>query len=264
MNTIRLVDTHCHWDRLPPEQMEEIVRRAKRSGVTKVLAMATDAESCLRLLQWKQRYPDFLEIAFGLHPEQEWQWNEVDLVIQLIREHRHVIRAVGEVGLPYYSLPESMRLQNPNQEEIAMLERFLRVAVELDLPVSLHAVHHRAEVVLRLLRREGVRKAVFHWLKAPERVVGEIVGAGYGISVTPDVCHRERDRRLVENVPLSSLLLETDAPWSYGGAWLGQPSEPAAVQRVAEAVSQLKGVSLARVATETTIHAERLFGIRVE
>ncbi len=57
-----------------------------------------------------------------------------------------------------------------------MLERFLQTAVELDLPVLLHAVHDRAETVFRMLQTYRVRKAVFHWLKAPAPVVNAIVG----------------------------------------------------------------------------------------
>lgn len=258
MNAIRLIDTHCHWDQLPSEEMEVIIRRARRAGVSKVLAVATDEESCLRLLQWRQRFPDFVEVAFGLHPEQSWKWCDVDAVMRLIRQYRSLIRAVGEIGMAHYSLAESARSQAPSREEAAMLDRFLRLAVELDLPVSLHAVHRRAEVVFRSLRQLGVRRAVFHWLKASDDLVEEIIRAGYAVSVTPEVSYRQRDRRLAAKIPLSSLLLETDAPWPYRG----QPSEPAEVRRVAEAVSQVKGVPLTQVAAVTTAHAEKLFNIR--
>lgn len=264
MEPIRLVDTHCHWDRLTEKDFEGVIRRARGSGVTRVVAVATNAASCVQLLHWKKQVPDFLEIAFGFHPEQDWDWNDVEFVLQLIRKHRAAIRAVGEVGLPHYSLPASDRSQQPGQEEIAMLERFLQLAVELDLAVSLHAVHHRALTALRLLQRVGVRKAVFHWLKAPDSVVEAIIGAGYAISVTPEVCYRERNRRMVAAAPLSHLLLESDAPWPYGGPWLHQPSEPMAVRRVAEAISQIKGVSLTQVASETTAHANRLFSLGLD
>ena len=67
------------------------------------------------------------------------------------------------------------------------------------------------------LKRPGVERAVFHWHKAPLDVTRAIVDAGYLVSVTPEVVYRERDRELVEAVPLDSLLVESDGPWPYGG-----------------------------------------------
>lgn len=259
MHTVRLVDTHVHWDRLPEDKLDSMVDRARKAGVVGAVAVGTDAASCTDLLQMKRRYSDFLQIALGYHPEQKVNWGEVNGVLQQIRARRNQICAVGEVGLPWYTLSPTERTAPPNPEHKGVLERFLQIAVELDVPVILHAVHDSAEAVFRLLQAHSVRQAVFHWLKAPEQVVDEIVGAGYMISVTPEVCYRKRDRELVKRIPLSSLLLETDAPWPHGGAFRNRPAEPAWVERTAEAVSQVKGISLLQVAKQTTANAERLF-----
>ncbi len=248
---IPLIDTHVHFDRLPEDEAEAIIRRARDAGVRRVFAVAMGEASCHSLLRWKERYPDFLEIAFGVHPEVEAGAGETERVLRLIRRHRGVIRAVGEVGLPHYSLPEGKRLVPP-PSAVKRLESFLEVARELDLPVSLHAVHAMAAPALRLLKKHRVRRAVFHWLKAPFDVVDAIVEAGYLVSVTPDVSVRERDRDLVRRVPLSSLVLETDAPWEYEK---GRPSEPAWVRRVAEEVARIKGCSLDEVGRVTTRNA---------
>jgi TatD DNase family protein len=175
----------------------------------------------------------------------------------LIRRHREEISAIGEVGLPYYTLPEPQRKQPPSPDAIARLSRFLSLAAELDLPVVLHAVHEAAEPVRQLLRRHGVKHAVFHWLKAPADVLHRIVDDGYLISVTPDVLRRERDRELARQVPLSQLLLETDAPWEYEG----KRAEPAWVKEVAEEVARVKGVTVRQVCQQTTENARRLFSI---
>ena len=68
---IQLIDTHVHFDRFPEGEAEAIIRRAREAGVCRVFAVATGEESCHSLLRWKERYPDFLEIAFGIHPEEE-------------------------------------------------------------------------------------------------------------------------------------------------------------------------------------------------
>jgi TatD DNase family protein len=78
--------------------------------------------------------------------------------------------------------------------------------------------------------------------------------------VTPEVCYRERDRQLVQAVPLHNILLESDGPWPYGGEFTGQLTTSALVARVAAEVAQLKGVTLAEVQEVTTANAHRLFG----
>src|SRR5439155_796310 len=79
---------------------------------------------------------------------------------------------------------------------------------------------------LEALRRHHIERAVFHWHKAPAAVTAEIVAAGYFVSVTPEVVYRERDREMVEAVDLESLLVESDAPWTYSGEFAALPSGP--------------------------------------
>lgn len=260
MGPMELVDTHVHGDRISLEEWPDLLSRARLAGVVRAVGVGSDGKSGVKLLRLKQEHPDFMEVAFGYHPEQPVDWAQVKIVLRQIREHRDSLCGVGEVGLPWYSLSPEERKEAPDPEHLSVLERFLQTAVELDLPVLLHAVHDRAETVFRMLQTYRVRKAVFHWLKAPAPVVNAIVGAGYYVSVTPEVCYRQRDRELVRHIPDSSLLLETDAPWRYSGPFRGHPAEPAWVRRTAEAVSQIKKISLPQLARQTTANASRLFG----
>src|SRR5207245_585087 len=109
-----------------------------------------------------------------------------------------------------------------------------------ELAVSLHPPHGSAVGALEALERHHVERAVFHWHKAPAEVTRRIVDAGYFVSVTPEVVYRERDRALVEQVPLESLLVESDAPWQYDGESAGLQSGPWLAARVAEEVAKLE------------------------
>jgi TatD DNase family protein len=96
-------------------------------------------------------------------------------------------------------------------------------------------------------------------LKAPVDVVEELVEAGYFVSVTPEVCYRERDRDLVRRVPLGQLLVETDGPWPYEGEFRGSRTEPAMIFRAAEEIAHMKGVTIERVREILADNARRLF-----
>jgi len=106
-----------------------------------------------------------------------------------------------------------------------------------------------------------VERAVFHWHKAPPDVTSEIVEAGYLVSVTPEVVYRERDRELVEQVPLGSLLVETDAPWRFGGEFEGLSSGPWLAARVAEEVAKLKRLPVDDVMFQLSTNTSRLFDL---
>jgi TatD DNase family protein len=125
----------------------------------------------------------------------------------------------------------------------------------------LHAPHGVALEALEALRRHRVERAVFHWHKAPVEVTRAVVEAGFFLSVTPEVVYRERDRELVAQVPIGSLLVESDAPWKYGGEFAALSSGPWLAARVAEEVAKLKRLPVEDAMLELSSNACRLFDL---
>jgi len=137
----------------------------------------------------------------------------------------------------------------------------LALAARYDLPVALHAPHGAAAGALEALKRHDIERAVFHWHKAPAEITRAIVDAGYFISVTPEVVYRERDRELVAQVPIGSLVVESDGPWKYDGEFAGLPSGPWLTARVAEEVAKLKRVPIEETMIELSANTCRLFDL---
>ena len=104
-----------------------------------------------------------------------------------------------------------------------------------------------------------VERAVFHWHKGTPEVTRAIVDAGHFVSVTPEIVYRERDRELVEAVPLESLLVESDAPWPYKGEFEKTTSGPWMAGRVAEEVAKIKRLPVEETMYRLTENACRLF-----
>src|SRR5260370_33711703 len=107
----------------------------------------------------------------------------------------------------------------------------------------LHAPHGAAAGALAALKRRSVERAVFHWHKASAEITREIVDAGYLVSVTPDLVYRNRDREMVESVPIGPLLVASDAPWPYQGVVESVTSGPWLVAWHSEEVSMSKDLS---------------------
>ncbi|MBL0388606.1 TatD family hydrolase [Tumebacillus sp. ITR2] len=238
-----MFDAHLHLEMYPDEEIGRLIDLWREGGIEGVVAVSTGLASAYRTLDLQQRFPDFVRAAVGIHPEYPVPpESDVAELLGLIRQERHRLVAIGEVGLPHY---EAAKLGTGALEAcLELLGVFAETSRELDLPLVLHAVHDKAPLAYETLMSHGVKRAHFHWLKAAPDDLQRIVEAGYYVSLTPDVCHRERDQQLAKSVPLSQLLLETDGPWEHEGPIFGgRPTTPLFLREMVEPVARLKGVT---------------------
>ena len=255
------IDTHCHLDAPAYDDLAAVCRQSEQAGVEVIVAAGTGLTSNRSILALQQQQPAHVWAALGLHPERpEASWEEVEAVLTQLRMHRDRVVALGEVGLPHYALLDGSMTAEQARHHEAFLHALVKGAVELGLPAVLHAPHAAADKALAIVRRYEPPGVVFHWHKGSPETTAAICEAGYFVSVTPEVCYRERDRELVRTTPLRNLLLETDGPWPYGGEFAGQPTTPALVARLAAEAARLKGVSLGEVREVVWENAQRLFG----
>ncbi len=244
------IDVHVHLEQFDLDDGPGLVERARSRGVTGIVGVGTTARSVETLLRWKERFPEFVNIAVGLHPELSHTVADLDSTLSQIHRYRNELVAIGEVGLPHYS---GLWVSDP----VGCLERataFADASVGTGLPLIVHAVHDAAPRMLVILQSSRAERAVFHWLKARRSDLDGILSAGYFVSVTPRVDTRAEDQLIARIVPSSRLLLETDAPEPYG-----EPSEPADVIRAVMAVAEIRAVDPARVAADAWAATMSLF-----
>jgi TatD DNase family protein len=230
-------DSHAHVLALPPGWDREAVR----AGVQAVGAVATDAREMRELLHYTPAVP-LLRIV-GWHPEKRHGSDAGGLARLLAALRPEGIDAVGEVGWPRWYPPADRAVLE--RQAAWLVPLWLKWAREWNKPVVVHAVGPvGVRFMLDALRRSGVRRAVFHWHKAPGSLTEAVLAAGYWVGVTPEVAWRMRDVLWVRWTPPERVLWETDAPWGHGG----QPaSTPADVVRVAEGLARWWRVPVERV-----------------
>lgn len=256
-----IIDSHCHLHDPAFADVRGTVIRATEQNVWGVVAVGCDLATNERTLQAAAENAKAVWPALGFHPE--WKLSDEDLAAveaQICLNHARLV-AVGEVGLPWYGLgavDDPNRIRRQARER---LERMIDLACRFDLPVILHAPHGAAADALGALKRKGVERAVFHWHKAPADVTREIVDAGYLLSVTPDLVYRDRDREMVEAVPIESLLVESDAPWPYQGEFENITSGPWLVARVAEEVAKIKRRPVDEAMYQLSVNTCRVFDL---
>ncbi len=262
-----LVDTHCHLD-FPhfDADREETLERARRAEIEFIVNPGSDMESSRRAVALADRYPD-VYAAVGVHPHHALSLDAAALAdLRALAQHPKVV-AIGEIGLDYY------RDLSPRARQEEAFRRQLELAAELDKPVIIHDRDAHADVA-RILEEwsrargteENKREQVAGVLHAfsGDRALAEI-GFRWGFMVALGgpltFQNARRLQELARGLPLSHLVVETDAPYLSPHPYRGQRNEPARVTLVAEMLAALQGLSLAEVARRTTANARRLFRI---
>ena len=251
-----MFDTHAHL--CAPEfsaDLSSVVERARGAGVARIVAVGETVEDGRRNLELAAAFPDLVAPACGLFPT-HLDHEEADSVVDFIRAHGGEWIAIGEVGLDYWKVGE----EEDREVQRQILQRFVSLALELDLPLNVHsrsAGHHTIDFLLRC----GAERVQMHAFdgRASRALAG--VEAGFYFSVPPSVVRSVQKQKLVRRLPLSCLLLETDSP--VLGAEPGRRNEPANLVIALRAVAELKGETEARVAGAIYENTLRLYGERL-
>ncbi len=254
-----LIDTHCHLD-FPAFDgwRAEALAAAARADVRRIVVPGVTRAEWSRLLQLVEQQPDprvRLYPALGLHPcfMAEYGDGDIDALAQLLERRRDLV-AIGEIGLDFFIEPHDAAAQ------IALLRQQLQLAKRFELPVLLH-VRKAHDRVLQLLRQVKLaRGGIVHAFSGSEQQARVYAGLGFklGFGGAISYARARKLRRLVAELPLEWLVLETDAPDMVLEAWRDEPNRPQRVADVAQLIAQLRGEPPERVAAVTTASASAL------
>ena len=255
-----LIDTHCHLDfDWFDEDRDAVVERAQAAGVTQMVVPGLDLENCRTILALTEKY-DGVFAAVGIHPNSsaEWQDNWVGVLRDLAQQHKVV--AIGEIGLDYYWD------KSPQAVHHRALTLQLELAAELNLPVIIHNREASADVIRLLSEAPQVGRdnpGVLHSFAADWDTAVAALNLGYYLGFTGPVTYKKADalRDIARKVPDDRILVETDAPFLTPHPYRGKRNEPAYVAYVAEKLAEVRGVSTAVFAQQTTANARRLFSV---
>ena len=242
-----LIDAHIHLDQYKEHDIPTLLEEAEH-----VIAVSMNLPSCEKTLKLSKAYTK-VKAAFGFHPEQPLLSDaEEEALFKWIRQHSHEMVAIGEVGLPYYLRQEKAIDVRPY---VALLERFIVLAKELNKPIVLHAVYEDAAIVCDLLEKHQVTKAHFHWFKGDEEVIERMISNGYFISVTPDCTYETEIQQLIKKYPIELMMVETDGPWPFEGSFENMLTSPWMMDHSMEVIASIKGLTTqeaARIITRNT------------
>ena len=250
-----LVDSHCHLDF--PEfsgKIDEILGAMAGNGVGYALCISVTLEGFPAVLGLAQRYGN-LFASVGVHPDNaDCDEPEVARLVALAR-HEKVI-AIGETGLDYYWHKDAPEWQRRR------FRAHIQAARECGKPLIVHTRDAAADT-LRVMREEGAGEVggVMHCFTESREVAEQAMDMGFHVSFSGIVTFKNAValKETARAVPLSRLLVETDAPYLAPVPYRGKTNQPAYVRHVAEELARLHGTSLDRVAEATTNNFFTLF-----
>lgn len=252
-----LFDSHCHLD---VEEFDadrtQVLAQARQAGVDEILVPAVKRSTWSQLIAFCSDDPH-LYPALGLHPVAlaEHSQDDVDALATEVARSRPV--AIGEIGLDWY-VPG---LDRERQQQL--LEAQLDVAATAELPVVLH-VRKAHDAMLLTLRRFKLHGGICHAfngsLQQAERYIDMGFGLGFGGMLTYE--RSNHLRRLAAQLPLESIVLETDAPDMTVASHRYERNSPAYLPEVCLALAALRGESAQHVTDTTTANARRFLQLR--
>jgi TatD DNase family protein len=257
---MRLFDSHCHIDDAAYlKDLDQVFFRAREAGVRAMLIAGISPDNCPRVVALAEKHPECYA-SVGVHPHDAQSLTEEKLeALGELSRHPRVV-AWGETGLDYN------RMFSPREVQERWFVRQLECARERALPLILHERDSGGRL-FDLLRAHGQGlPGVVHCFSGTEEELSAYLDLGLHIGITGVLTQKERGaelRRLVLQIPLERLLIETDAPYLTPAPFRNRRrrNEPAFVAAVAETLAGVLCLDVETVAEQTWNNACRLFGV---
>ena len=244
-----LIDSHCHIDAAEFDgDRDAALQAAKQAGVDFIVIPAVSRQNFQQVIALSHQYP-YCKSALGIHPMyvDGAQPSDLALLKQLIAEQIALaspqLVAVGEIGLDFF-----VTTDNRETQEYFFSEQ-LKIAKEFDLPVILH-VRKAVDDILKHLRRHKVCGGIAHAFNGSAQQANALIDLGFklgfGGAMTYSRALHLRD--LAKYLPLTSIVLETDAP-DIAPEWVGNKNRNAPIEliKIAQVLADLRGIEITQI-----------------
>ena len=253
-----LIDSHCHFDFSAFDgQREQIVEQCKKSSIERLIVPGIDLIQCQALLEFKTQYPDFVDIAFGLHPYflNRHKDDAMRQLVTLCWQHRSLIVAIGECGIDRHQPELAFQSQ-------LFIEHIL-LANELELPLI---VHHRQSHDLIQAAFKQVKPqfgGVIHAFSGSEQIAQYYCNLGFklGVGGVISYARSRKTQQTFAQIPLTSLVLKTDAPSMPLSGAQGQDNSPLALCKVLQCLQAIRSEPADEVSQQVYQSTKDIFRI---
>lgn len=244
-------DTHCHV--LPEEYQNynEILKALEKNNLKRIIVNGYDLESNKNVLKLVDQYPNVYG-ALGLHPDNID--DNYEKTIEFIKKninHPKII-AIGEIGLDYYHNKEN------KEQQIMLLKQMLQIAQDNQKPVIIHNREATKDLIDTL--KEFLTKGIIHCFSGSKETANILLSMGYKLGIGGTLTFKNSKlKEEIKDLPISSFLLETDAPYLTPEPYRGHENEPKYIKYTAIKLAEVLNLSLEELEAELEKNYTSLF-----
>jgi len=251
-----MIDSHCHIDfKVFNNDLDDVLQRATSNGVSDIVVPGVLRKDWSKIQALSTQHKN-IHPCYGLHPCFADQHSEDDLAALEEQITSNPCVAVGEFGLDY-------RKHQPDRElQSKYFEAQLEIADKHELPVVIHSVYATEEVIQSLKKYPRLKGMIHSYSGSYEQAL-QLVKMGFYISFSGTITYDNaiKLRLVAEEIPLSSLLIETDSPDQPDADHFDQRNEPAFLANILSCLDMLREESKEQIAEQTAANTRELFGI---
>ena len=253
------IDTHTHlYAEEFKDDQKEVVEKAIKSGIEKLLLPNIDVESIEGMRQLVEQYPNNCYAMMGLHPgyvKEDWE-AQLKTIEENLFAHPEKYIAVGEIGMDLY-------WDKTFQEQQALVFRKqVDWAKALKLPIVIHA-RDAFDEIFEILDEINTPElsGIFHCFTGNLEQAKHILSYGnFKLGIGGVLTYKKAEiDKVIANIDLKNLVLETDAPYLPPVPFRGKRNESSYILHIAEKLADVYGVSLKEIEQQTTQNALELF-----
>lgn len=255
---MRFIDTHAHIY-LPEfqEDLDEILGQAQKVGVEKIYMPNIDSSTINAMLEVERRYPLSCHSMMGLHPcyVKDNMQEELNIIEQHLKEGDYI--AVGEIGIDLYWDKTTFEIQK------TAFATQIQWALDLGIPIVIHS-RDSLDITIEMVEKyqNGSLTGVFHCFNGTSEQALRIADVGFKMGIGGVATFKKAGvDKVVADIPLEHLILETDSPYLAPTPHRGKRNEPSYIPIIAHKIAEVQNVTLDQVSKLTTQNAELLFKV---
>lgn len=245
------IDTHCHLSMEDYDDIDKVIEENKNALVEKIVVSGCSRESIEEVMDLKDKY-DMVYVTIGYHPEYADTVTESDLdyLKSLLGEKKVV--GIGEIGLDYHYTKEN------KDKQIWLFEEQLKIASAFNLPVVIHSRDATMDTI-NTLKKYKV-KGIIHCFSGSLETANIYISMGFLLGIGGVVTFKNSKLKdVVKEVPLESIVLETDSPYLTPVPFRGKINSSKYLEFIANFIADIKNISLEELAEITSKNASSLF-----
>lgn len=252
-----MIDSHCHLNfESLSNNLNQLINNAQNNQINTILSINTDPDKFENHYKLISKYKSIF-LSYGLHPEHVTKKKNITIDQIIKNSSFEKVIAIGETGLDFFHSTEFTK------EQYICFERHIEASILTGLPLIIHQRNSEDEIIdiLKSYQKDKNLKVVLHCFTGTNKLKNFCLDNNYFISISGIITFKNASniRDVIKDLPLSSLLIETDSPFLTPVPHRGKLNEPAYVKFIAQYLAEFFNTTLDDIIYNTDTNFYKLF-----